>query len=807
MRARPRLRAEIGGALALVLVIACAAPVPQTPTPPAGESQTPVSSSPVTSPGGGPIGDEPLGGAANQPPPGDWAPVPSDKILADVEAGKIDADTGLMYRIFASFADSRLPAEYAGGPPDVDQAALDESAFRLDKGDLPGTIADAVRPYLLRPTNPDSAFYGGPTTGFRGTDLVPALFVGQDQPACGANGWATLKSATQPVKVWVRCDDTRLAGLLRDALEAAETLYSEESDAAMMGPAILDTGALLTDKGIDAGGDNAIDIYFTPRLVCVQRAADCKTLASLDAAGLTFSTAPYDKMPAYTSSAYIVLDRAYGDSKTDLWDLIAHEMFHALEDAHNVGGRIDGGRSHWFTEAAATWAEQYFVPDARPKWTYPRFSRFQTAVVGLTSVESRNQYDSFAWPYFMEQKAKYTSIGDAWRAIDGKVGWEAINSAMAGVFSFEEHYKDFAVQALNTRLDPGDPAAPKMQVPDANFPQTAPEAANSRTEDKKMVGLGVLGPQAEGDPLIMPVKVPPLAMRYHVFGVADPVKKLVVDFTGVQPSHALDVEALLFIHNKGWERRSLSDGKTTFCRDNAKDDVDGVILVIANHSWADAETLTGSYTLLPSDKPCDPSKLHLGGTITWSSESTLILRSPGSPDWERHETVSGHAQIVLLLRDSGYTYELSAERDGGSTYSYDYSFHETDGTENCDSHEAGTLETWGGVPDADFGDWSIGQLNPTGGLFEDITLHLNIWDYCGPSMGKNIPDPRPRQFEGFIRCPEDDFDLTAEFDGSSSYIINCSYQYDRSIEADTDTGSGQVSGTLTFLDGPHPTPR
>ena len=147
MRPTPHARAGVQAALAVVLLAACAAPVPGIPTPAPGDSQAPVTSPEA-------IGEGPIGGAANQPPPGDWAPVPADKILADVEAGKIDADTGLMYRIFASFADPRLPAEYAGGPPDIDQAALDEAAFRQANGDLPPAVADAVRPYLLRPTTP-----------------------------------------------------------------------------------------------------------------------------------------------------------------------------------------------------------------------------------------------------------------------------------------------------------------------------------------------------------------------------------------------------------------------------------------------------------------------------------------------------------------------------------------------------------------------------------------------------------------------------------------------------------------------------
>ena len=67
-------------------------------------------------------------------------------------------------------------------------------------------------------------------------------------------------------------------------------------------------------------------------------------------------------------------------------------------------------------------------------------------------------------------------------------------------------------------------------------------------------------------------------------------------------------------------------------------------------------------------------------------------------------------QVVLLVHDTGYHYELSAERDGGSTYAYDYSLHETEG-EQCDTHETGTLETYAGVPEGFLGDWSRRSLS------------------------------------------------------------------------------------------------
>jgi hypothetical protein len=202
-----------------------------------------------------------------------------------------------------------------------------------------------------------------------------------------------------------------------------------------------------------------------------------------------------------------------------------------------------------------------------------------------------------------------------------------------------------------------------------------------------------------------------------------------------------------------------------------------------------------------------PADLHLGGTINWSTESTVIIQRVDLPPWESHATITGTMQVVLLVQDTGYHYELSAERDGGSMYTYDYSHHETEGTQ-CDSHETGTLETYGGVPEGFLGDFSIGQLNVSSGLFDDLDLGISIEDWCGAQMGMDVPEEQQNSFFiGFPACPLDEDYLTAAFDGSSSYVVDCSDQYDHSSSGDTDTGTVQVTGTLQMLDGPHPTPR
>lgn len=80
----------------------------------------------------------------------------------------------------------------------------------------------------------------------------------------------------------------------------------------------------------------------------------------------------------------------------------------------------------------------------------------------------------------------------------------------------------------------------------------------------------------------------------------------------------------MLIHDKGWERRSLPDGKTTFCRDRADDDIDGGILVFADHSWADAENLSGTYKVEPLDTACIDGSFSMDLSTPASINGKLI---------------------------------------------------------------------------------------------------------------------------------------------------------------------------------------
>jgi hypothetical protein len=182
--------------------------------------------------------------------------------------------------------------------------------------------------------------------------------------------------------------------------------------------------------------------------------------------------------------------------------------------------------------------------------------------------------------------------------------------------------------------------------------------------------------------------------------------------------------------------------------------------------------------------------MYLGGTITWTA--TAIV-----PDNDiiRTYSVTGTANIVIHIVNP---YLLLAERDPGSTYSYDYS----DNVDCPSSHEEGTLESQVGVGSSEHWDYSIGTLNIGGGpLGEDLHLQIFMPDYCGASLGGDagrVPD-----FDGFPDCEPRGDQLFARFDGVANYVIDCPEIFSYlSIDNSIGTVTGHVDGTLSPLAGP-----
>src|ERR1043165_1121730 len=72
----------------------------------------------------------------------------SEDLIADaVQHGEIDADTALMYRVFADFGDPRLPDRFKGRvPPAFDGPAAAEAVAQ--GAPLPASVREAIPPSL-----------------------------------------------------------------------------------------------------------------------------------------------------------------------------------------------------------------------------------------------------------------------------------------------------------------------------------------------------------------------------------------------------------------------------------------------------------------------------------------------------------------------------------------------------------------------------------------------------------------------------------------------------------------------------------
>lgn len=188
-----------------------------------------------------------------------------------------------------------------------------------------------------------------------------------------------------------RFDQSRCEGdygaVLETVRQIGDSLWADEVK--LMGPPV-------PDKGTAGDGDDRIDVYVVD-------------------VGAAPTTAPYVDN---RSSAYLLMGRAGPANRLEFKLTFAHEFFHVLQDAHNRAinfrwsGDFDAEGNQvwddwWFTEASATWAEVYFVPEGSPTIHMDRFVRGfrdETEVSLHASQPPEHTYHAYVWPFFMEQE-------------------------------------------------------------------------------------------------------------------------------------------------------------------------------------------------------------------------------------------------------------------------------------------------------------------------------------------------------------------------------------------------------------------
>ena len=532
---------------------------------------------------------------------------PQTLIKARLLRGAIDYPTSLVYRVYALFGDSRLPADLAGSAP----ALEDDSLFReipYHWKELPRPVQDILTPFIVRPTDPRSRFFRSASAAVPPTTAVSAQTDSQCQ-----DGWISRDSENYPFKLWMHCTGD-YDGDFDKAMDIVDGFW--EREVALMGNPLPDDG------GTDAGGDTRLDFYFVDD---ESDRAPREGGIGIDPSAAAFATAA-EPVVGKGSSAFVVARRPFiGQPQLSL--TLAHEYFHVLQYAQNweIGFGFQGTPysadfdvlsfvETWFVEASADWMKSYIYRDTMPAdvmqtYLHYRFTQyFQGVELPLTFSTTQSdplllhEYGSYVYFLFMEQELGAQSIADFWKSLKDVEpdDFDRMTSILDGMLPFKDHFRDFAVRNFDLDLEPGNPIKPSYQDLDKTFPQRGPELNFAQGVNGRLPLL-----TAGDEPNAYDESIRHLIAHYYYFSPAPDATQVTLDFSGLTPLEAVDVDLIVKIKDKGWERRQLpTDGPITLCRQVPADDVETFYLVVSNHDWHTLTNVTGRFTVGAYDGAC-----------------------------------------------------------------------------------------------------------------------------------------------------------------------------------------------------------
>ncbi len=155
---------------------------------------------------------------------------------------------------------------------------------------------------------------------------------------------------------------------------------------------------------------------------------------------------------------------------------------------------------------------------------------------------------------------------------------------------FQRRFRDFAVRNLNDAVKLAEGGRLYRDFAGSGFPKDRPADL-----DAKPTPLGVVK-LTQSVPAVKSLEAAYLEMTpidYHVH-------RLVFDFSKL--SRDVDVDVVYYTADQttslaNWQRRRVSGGRLTFCRDVAAERVDDIILVFSNHSENPNSVAGGTYSV------------------------------------------------------------------------------------------------------------------------------------------------------------------------------------------------------------------
>jgi hypothetical protein len=484
-------------------------------------------------------------------------------------AKRINEETAYKYRVFAAFADSRLPDAYRGDDAglEVSPTSILDAQRRLTTFS-PATQAE-LKPFFLRPASPGS-WLTLSTVKQEQPGAQPGGDASEDDSESERADWYTATAVGGKVKVWAQ---TRYAGdaAKADAIAQAMTAKIWPDLVGLFKWEPLDDATL-----DDNGGGPALDIYLV-RPDFSDRAA-ARNLAKYQRT--SWRAIAMFAEPVHTcgkSTHYILVDSRLplgGDRSKGLLQDVAHEFAHAVTGTQPLLND-DCAEYTWIREATGKWAEHFVYPNAQSEQDMARYFMEdpRTPLDSMTRDEGeRHHYGAYLFPLDLMFNGRLQTIPKMWAQFATKKSLAGIDAALgAAGKDLMKTFPEFAVDNWNRAT--------------ANTYDRIDQLKTAARAQPDSFDVSLRGSEAYEKKMFMGMHY--LATKYVLFRFDRTVKSVTFEntLTGMPYAGVWTIEKI-----KGsWQKpvdRTDSTGKT-WCRDLPTEDLEEFVIVFTNKQWKD----------------------------------------------------------------------------------------------------------------------------------------------------------------------------------------------------------------------------
>lgn len=520
----------------------------------------------------------------DEPPPTSYELI--DQALAD---GEINAETGLVYKVYADFGDDRLPVRFRGDDSSVvDSHIISEVQAQWEN--LSPDSRSILGPFLIPPAY-EGSWWDLQNSSNQGAQVPSTEFAAasnyQDPPPC-PDEWPQweFKDSSQanvPVRVWWPKSQPSYLQQANAVLGAIETaIWPKLVDLMQQAP--------MPDNDAQCNGRSGhLDIY----------------LVDTVALGQTIPLTP----PGCKATPTFIELNPWASSST-----IAHELMHSIQaryDTWSPGGCVFGSEYKWLAEATAKWAEDY---------VYPLVNEEHVAAMDFLAAPDKSlesySYGAYLYPFYLARESD-GQFGDTdvvrriWEFAQLRMSLDAVHSAASQgpKGGFSATWPEFAGHNWN-------------QFPLNHYREWDKLYYVADAEKDKTISLQRAPFASEP---ISPSDINHLAARYFRYLFTDDNVRNAIfrnglswkldqtadssDYTydGVD-ARGLHIKALVKIAGQAWDIRDwTNETETYFCRDVSTERLEELVLIFSNSEWLDR-----TWTLTPQGLPPQLSVSNLG---------------------------------------------------------------------------------------------------------------------------------------------------------------------------------------------------